>query len=43
MKLLDTLNRILKPHKIHIQKSRVNTLENSTEYTYILIKYKRVL
>ena len=40
MKLLDTLNRILKPHGMYIKQSRVTDTDYATEYIYIIIKYK---
>ena len=40
MKLLDTLNRILFYFNIFITKSRVTELEHSTEYMFIITKYK---
>ena len=40
MRLLDILNRVLFYFNIYIKKSRVTKLKDSTEYTFIIIKYK---
>ena len=43
MRLLGCLNRMLKFWNVYIKKCRITSTAHSTEYTFIIYKYKQNL